>query len=177
MCNLELEIGRRFRGSVLRVHPLVLRILTAVVAVGREQMGVRAEENAHPNECSFPANLRAPAYSPKLKRSQICADKTRAECRQIKNDHDEREEIHPHGETNPEVHRTNANRPKFRVLVFQIKNGYPISNSEIKIRATGKRYFHVMKISGSMMLKGGRMGARHTFEPSQYPLPKHFVKG
>src|SRR4030095_14323917 len=33
MCNLELEIGRRFRGRVLRVHPLITRILTAAVAV------------------------------------------------------------------------------------------------------------------------------------------------
>jgi hypothetical protein len=33
MCDFQLEIGRRFRGRVLRVHPLVLRILTVVVTV------------------------------------------------------------------------------------------------------------------------------------------------
>jgi len=54
MCNLELEISRRFRGRVLRVHPVVLRILTAAVGGRREQMGIRADENPHPNECSFP---------------------------------------------------------------------------------------------------------------------------
>ncbi len=59
MCNLELEISRRFRGRVLRVHPLVLRILTAAVRCRREQMGTRASENAPQNECSFPASLRA----------------------------------------------------------------------------------------------------------------------
>jgi hypothetical protein len=57
MCNLELEISRWFRGRVLRVHPLVLRILTAAVRGHGQQMGIRAAENPHPNECSFPASL------------------------------------------------------------------------------------------------------------------------
>ena len=64
----------------------------------------------------------------------------------------------------------------FRVLLFQIKNGYPISNRHVKIPATGKRYFHLMSISGSIMLKGGRMRARHTLDPSHHPLPKHFAR-
>ena len=79
-------------------------------------MGIRTDENAHPNECSFPANLRAPCYSPRLIRSQVCADKIRAECRQIENDHDEREEIHPHREADPDVHCTNANQPNLSRL-------------------------------------------------------------
>src|SRR4030095_11903886 len=116
MCDLQLEIGRRFRGRVLRIHPLVLRILTAVVAVVESKWEFRADENAHPNECSFPASLRAPCYSPRLIRSQVCADKIRAECRQIENDHDEREEMHPHREADPDVHCTNANQPNLSRL-------------------------------------------------------------
>ena len=51
----------------------------------------------------------------------FCADKSRSECRHIKNDHDEREEIHPHGETNPDVHRTNTDQPNLSCPVVPDK--------------------------------------------------------
>src|SRR5262245_52163156 len=63
-----------------------------------------------------------------------------------------------------------------RVLLPQIKNGYPISNTQVHIPATGKRYFHLTSSSGSTILKGGRIRARHTLEPSHQPLPRHFVR-
>jgi hypothetical protein len=63
-----------------------------------------------------------------------------------------------------------------RVLLFQTKNGYPISNTQINTPAAGNRYLHPASISGLMMLNGGRISARHIFEPSHHPLPKHFVK-
>src|SRR5215467_1429625 len=53
----------------------------------------------------------------------------------------------------------------FLVLLFQIKNGYVISKRQTNIPATGNRYFHLTSISGSTMLKGGRMSARHTLDP------------
>src|ERR1043166_7038756 len=64
----------------------------------------------------------------------------------------------------------------FRVLVLQIKNGYPNSNTQMKIPATGNRYFHLTRISGSITLNGGRISARHTLEPSHQPLPTHLVR-
>src|SRR5439155_21306904 len=64
----------------------------------------------------------------------------------------------------------------FRVLSFQIKNEYPISKRQTNIPATGNRYFHLTRISGSIMLKGGRMRERHILEPSHHTLQRHFVK-
>src|SRR5438132_4361729 len=61
----------------------------------------------------------------------FCADEIRAECREIKNDHDQGEEIHPHCYTDPDVHCTNADQPnlsrsavpdKERVSNFQKTN-------------------------------------------------------
>ena len=63
-----------------------------------------------------------------------------------------------------------------RVLLLQIKNGYPDSSRQTRIPASGKKSFHLTKISGSMTLNGGRMSARHTFDPSHHPLPSHFVR-
>jgi len=56
-----------------------------------------------------------------LIRSQVCADKTRAECRQVKNDHDEREEIHPHRKADPGMHCTNADQPNLSRLAVPDK--------------------------------------------------------
>src|SRR5439155_5590286 len=64
----------------------------------------------------------------------------------------------------------------FRILLFQMKNGYPISRKQMNTPAAGNRYFHLMSISGSTTLKGGRMRERHMFEPSHHPLPRHFVR-
>src|SRR5205814_7823212 len=64
----------------------------------------------------------------------------------------------------------------FRVLVLQIKNGYPNSSGQIRFPASRNRYFHVTRISGLMALNGGRISERHTFEPSHQPRPKHFVR-
>ena len=64
----------------------------------------------------------------------------------------------------------------FLVLLCQIKNGYVISKRQINIPATGNRYFHLTSISGSTMLKGGRMRARHTLDPFHQPGPRHFVR-
>jgi hypothetical protein len=64
----------------------------------------------------------------------------------------------------------------FRVLLFQMKKGYVISKRQINIPATGNRDFHRSSISGSMTLKGGRIRARHTLEPSHHPLPRHLVR-
>jgi len=51
-----------------------------------------------------------------LIRSQLRGDKTRAERRDIKNDHDKREQIHPHGEANTDMHCTNADQPNLSCL-------------------------------------------------------------
>jgi len=69
----------------------------------------------------FPLICGAPACSPKLIHSQLCADKTRAERRHVENNHDEREEIHPHGEANPDVHCTNTDQPNPSCLVVPNK--------------------------------------------------------
>src|SRR4030095_556205 len=63
-----------------------------------------------------------------------------------------------------------------RVLLLQMKKGYPISNTQINIPATGNRYFHLTKASGSITLNGGRISARHTLEPSHHPRPKHLAR-
>ena len=41
----------------------------------------------------------------------FCADKIGTERRHVQNNHDEREEIHPHCEADPDVHCTNADQP------------------------------------------------------------------
>src|SRR5207247_1135163 len=46
---------------------------------------------------------------------------TRAECRHIENDHDEREEVHSHGEPNAGVHRTNTDQPNLSRLAIPNK--------------------------------------------------------
>jgi hypothetical protein len=61
-----------------------------------------------------------------------------------------------------------------RVLPLQMKNRYPNSSRQTRIPANG--YFHVTTISGSMTSNGGRMRARHTFNPSHQPLPRAFCQ-
>ena len=41
----------------------------------------------------------------------FCADKIGTKRRHVQNNHDEREEIHPHGEANADVHPANADQP------------------------------------------------------------------
>jgi len=108
MSNLELEIGRRFRRRVLRVHPLVLRILTAVVSGVESKWAFAQKRMRTQMNARFPLIDERLSYSSKLIRSELRADKSRAECRYVKNDHDEREEIHSHRKANPDVHCTNA---------------------------------------------------------------------
>ena len=64
----------------------------------------------------------------------FCADKIGTERRHVQNNHDEREEIHPHGEADPDVHCTNADQPnrsrfavpdKKWIADFQQTNKYP----------------------------------------------------
>lgn len=54
MSNLQLEIRRRFRWRVLRVHPVVLRILTAAVCGSREQMDISAAGSCTQMNVRFP---------------------------------------------------------------------------------------------------------------------------
>src|SRR5947207_2852820 len=56
----------------------------------------------------------------------LCAEKTRAKCRHVEDDHDERKEIHSHHEANPDVHCTNANQPNLSRLA--VPNEKWISN-------------------------------------------------
>src|ERR671937_3203861 len=51
----------------------------------------------------------------------FCADEIGTKCRHIKNDHDEREEIHPHGEADGDVHCTNAQQPNLSRLAVPDK--------------------------------------------------------
>jgi hypothetical protein len=132
-------------------------------------MGIRADENPHPNECSFPANLRGLSYSPKLIRSQVCADKTRAECRHIKNDHDERKEIHPHREANPYVHCTNANQPNLSRLAVPNKKWISDFQQTNKDSRDWEQVPPSHEYFGINNLNRGRISARHIFEPSHHP--------
>ena len=64
----------------------------------------------------------------------------------------------------------------FRVILPQIRNGYPVSRIKMKTPATGNTYLNLMSSSGAITLEGGLINARHRFEPSHHPLPRHFVK-
>ena len=56
MCNLELEIGRRFRGRVLRVHPF-LKSNNTVPVFGRKKSSM-------PKELRLAVSLTAPRETP-----------------------------------------------------------------------------------------------------------------
>jgi hypothetical protein len=59
---------------------------------------------------------------PEADSGMFYADKTRAECRDIKNDHYEREEIHSHGKADPGVHCTNTDQPNLSRLAAPDKS-------------------------------------------------------
>jgi hypothetical protein len=81
------------------------------------QKRMRTQMNAR-----FPLIDERLSYSSKLIRSEIRADKTRAECRHVKNDYDEREEIHSHRKADPGVHCTNTDQPNLSRLAAPDKN-------------------------------------------------------
>src|SRR2546430_3575727 len=51
----------------------------------------------------------------------------------------------------------------FRVLLLQIKNGYPVSRTQMKTPAIGNRYFSLTSISGARMLAGVLFNAVQRF--------------
>jgi len=66
-------------------------------------------------------NLRDSLLGPKTDSVTIKANKSRTERRHVQNDHDEREEIHPHSKANPDVHCTNADQPNLSRLAVPDK--------------------------------------------------------
>jgi len=70
----------------------------------------------------------------------------------------------------------NACEPDVRVLFPQIKMDTRVSNRQMNTPAIGNRSFHLMSISGSIILEGGRINARQIFEPSHQPFPQTFCE-
>src|ERR1700731_3713370 len=59
-----------------------------------------------------------------------------------------------------------------RVFFSQMKTGYPVSIRQIEIPRAGRKYFHLTRISGGIMLKGGRdladMCSRNAYRDRSY---------
>jgi len=61
------------------------------------------------------------SYSPRLIRSQLCADKIRAERRHVENNHHKGKKVHSHPESDQEVHPADTNQPGTARLVVPNK--------------------------------------------------------